>query len=231
MAASRAERLHVGGAAVVALVIALVGWFLLISPQRSDSADVQDQTANAELQNTVLQGRINQLTAEKKKAATYGAALAKARAALPSTSDMAAFLRHVQSIGSATSTKVTSISVDAAKAVESSAPVVGATTSPTASASPTASSATDSSTTAAASGTGLYSVPISASVTGTQRNLARFLTELQSGQPRAVLLTSVTRGQDAAGGSLTALQLEMQAFVAPETNAASTAPTTTAGGN
>jgi hypothetical protein len=62
----------------------------------------------------------------------------------------------------------------------------------------------------------------SRSLTGTASQLDQFLTQLQSMQPRAVLisqLTETSRSATGKSGATTSLQLTMQAFVAPSSAA------------
>jgi hypothetical protein len=67
----------------------------------------------------------------------------------------------------------------------------------------------------------VYSISITASLSGTSAGLDNFLEQLQVVQPRAVLITQIaentsapTAGQATVTGTTT-LQLTMQAFVAP----------------
>lgn len=219
MGTQRLERLHLVGAGVLALVIAVVGWFLLISPQRDETADIQSQTADAELANLTLQSRVLQLGGEQKQAQQYRAALDAARTALPSTTGAAAFLRQLQAIGSATKTVVNSVTVgELAPASIAPAPVAPAAPStPAPSAAPSAGAAT------AGNSSGVLQLPITASVDGTNAALSRFLTRLQqSAGSRAVLVTSVIRNTNDKGAS--SLQLSMTAFVAPAASAAAPSP-------
>lgn len=221
MGTQRLERLHLVGAGVLALVIALVGWFLLISPQRDETADIQSQTANAELANLTLQSRVLQLGGQQKQAQQYRAALRAARTALPDTTGAAAFLRQLQAIGSATDTRVTTVSVGTlAPASIAPAPVAPAAPSPAPS-SAAPSGAAPSAPGGAASG--VLQLPITATVGGTTRALSRFLTRLQSSAGgRAVLVTSVIRSSSDRGAST--LQLSMTAFVAPAAGGGTASP-------
>lgn len=219
MARERSERLWIGGAAAVAFLVVLIGWFFLISPQRDETADVEGQVLNAQLQNDTLQARIAKLGGEKKAMAKYKADLLAAQEALPATSDMSAFLRTVQRIGAASGAKVTSLTVGTATAASPAA----------AAPAPSGSASTDPAATAPAAGTGIQQIPITASVTGTPAALKRFLVQLQSVQPRAVLLTGIgqtTQGDQAKQGAA-GLQLTMQAFVLPAASGGSAAASAT----
>lgn len=201
---SQAERLWLIGGALVAVVLALIGYFLAISPQRSKTSDVNSQVAAARAQNATLEAHIAALNAQNKNLAKYQAQLKAAELALPSGADVSNFLRSLQSLGNATQTNVANMTVGAATAV---APAATATSS----AAPAAASATPAS-------TGLLNYPISIQVTGLPASLNKFLEQLQDVQPRAVLITQLTEssgtttpGAPAHPGGTT-LQLSMQAF-------------------
>jgi hypothetical protein len=71
------------------------------------------------------------------------------------------------------------------------------------------------------SGPHVYALSIAATVSGSPAQLDQFLTQLQTVQPRAVLISQLTEGSGTATGKpgTTSLQLTMQAFVAPVTAA------------
>lgn len=236
MQRSQTERLWMIGGGLIAFVAILIGWFFFISPQRSDTDDVNGQADSARSQNAALELRLTQLKAQNAKLPTYQAQLAAARLALPGTSGLSDFVRTVQSIGSATQTEVTSLAVstptNATALTPVSRPAGGASTgaaqpggsTPTTGASSTAAPGTGNGATAAQPAGGVYSISISAQASGSAAALNKFLGELQSVQPRAVLITELVEGASGAPGakadpSLTTLQLTMQAFVAPSSPA------------
>jgi type IV pilus assembly protein PilO len=225
------ERLWLFGGGLAAFVMLLAGYLLFIGPQRSQTADVKDQISSAQLQQLSLQQRINELRAQSKNAAKYESALQQARLALPSTSGMPDFLRSLQSIGRATLTNVSSLTVGAPTAPTSapaaSQPTPGAaSTSAAPSATPQSGTAQPAPGGAAPASTAqVYALPITAEVSGSTAALERFLTQLQTVQPRAVLISSVTltsgTGTSAHGATL---ELTMQAFVAPTAQTPATQP-------
>ena len=226
MERTHTEKLWLFGAAVVGFVLILIGYFFFISPQRDQTDQVGNQIASAQIQNDTLQARIVSLNAQNAKLASYQQELKSAQLALPATSGMPVFLRTLQSIGNSTSTTLSSLSVGQ---VAPLTPVVASTPTDTSSASP---SPTATTTTTAPAGPAIYFIPITATATGSSAQLSAFLTQLQSVQPRAVLITQIVQGgttpqattTSKTGGGLTSLQLTMQAFVAPV--AAAVAPAT-----
>ncbi len=210
MSRNETARTWVVGSALLGLIMVLVGYFFFIGPERSQTRSVNAQVDTATANNAVLSTKITALSQQRRDLPKYEANLARARQALPSTSGMSDFLRTLQSIGQATNTD-TSLSVAAPTDVTSLA---------------TGGSATPSSTGASSSGTvtvngaHVYALPITAQVTGNVQSLNAFLTQLQSVQPRAVLISQITEttGANASTGvasSAPGLTLTMQAFVAP----------------
>lgn len=222
---SQRERMWLISGGLIAFVMLLIGFFFFIRPARSDTADVRSQVSAAKQQNAALQARITSLREQNKNLPKYLADLAQAQLALPPTSGIPDFLRSLQSLGNATQTTVTALSVSdptdvTVQAATQSSPAAGqpAAQPTTAAASPAAGASTGAA--AAAAGSGIYALPINATVSGTPVGLARFLDQLQAAQPRAVLITKITLGGTSCSctghaTSVMSLQLTMDAFVAP----------------
>jgi Tfp pilus assembly protein PilO len=195
------ERLWIGGTAIVGLLMVLIGYFAFIAPQRSQTRDVNAQVADVTAQNAALSNKVTQLSLQNRDLAKYKAQLVQARLALPSTSGLPDFLRTLQSIGAATNTD-TSLTFAAPSDVTN----IGGTSTSTPD--------------LTVGGAHIYALPITAQVTGSVSNLNAFLTQLQSVQPRAVLISQITETTGPSSGSganagQPGLSLTMQAFVAP----------------
>jgi len=207
---TRIERLWLLGGAFVAFLMVLLGYLLFIGPQRTQTSDVNAQRSTTQQTNSALRVRIDNLRQESKNLATYQDQVTQAQLALPSTSGLPDFLRTLQSIGNATLTNVTSLTVGAptdVTAVSGAAPAAS-TTPATGPPRPV--------------GTRVYTLPITATVSGTASQLDQFLTQLQTVQPRALLISQLTETSGSAtgkSGATTSLQLTMQAFVAPSSAA------------
>jgi Tfp pilus assembly protein PilO len=223
MPRSQAERLWIVGGSIVALMMLLVGYFFFISPQRSETADVDGQVQTARSANAVLQSKIGKLRVQNQQIAKFRTVAGAARAALPNTSDLSDFLRTLQQIGGATRTDVSSLA--AGDPVDVSAVAAGGApgSAPSSAAGTKAPSAP-----AAPSGPGVYALPITAVVNGSADALNQFLTQLQSVQPRAVLITQLTEsvagqtdGKGTKATTSTSISLTMYAFVSPGTAAES----------
>jgi len=221
MLRSSQERLWLLGGGVCAFVMVLIGYFFLISPQRDSTSSVNAQVAAARDQTSLLQNRINALAKQNQDLSRYTADLAQAQLALPSTSGLPDFLRTLQSIGNASLADVTSLTVGPPTDVTS---VSGGTPPVAASQTATAGPATH----AVPAGPRVYALSITAQVSGSTTQLGEFLDQLQSVQPRAVLIGQITIGSGSPGATsgssvsanrVTTMQLTMQAFVAPASDA------------
>lgn len=113
MRSGRADRFWMVGGAVVAIGLFLVGWFALISPQHGKASGLQDQTADAQTQIAKLQHRLNELREQSKDLDLYQSKLAAGRAALPSASALADFLRELQNAGTSTHVVISGVAVGA----------------------------------------------------------------------------------------------------------------------
>lgn len=216
MPRTQMEKVWVFGGVIVALLLLLIGYTMLISPQHSKTDSAHAQTDTVKSSNQRLEARIAALRDQSKNLAKYQSDLQTAELALPVTSGLPDFLRTLQSIGNATLTTVSSLTVGAPTDVSS---VAGGSSARPASATKTSTPSTI--------GSAVYAMPINAQVTGSSAALDSFLSQLQTVQPRAVLISQLTESTAGAvsgsgatsAGSGTTLQLTMQAFVAPSSAA------------
>jgi hypothetical protein len=218
---SQAERLWLIGGGLVGLLVALIAFFLFISPQRSETSDINGQVDQTQQDNAILQARLDALREQSKNMALFERQLSTAKLALPTTAGMSDFLRSLQELGNSTLTDVTQLTVGQPLNVTT---VIAATPTQVPGANATASPATASAGTTPTIATGpqVYALPITAQVSGAPGALNKFLDQLQAVQPRAVLITQIGETTGAAAGSgvqsatgATSLQLTMDAFVAP----------------
>ncbi|MDT4891064.1 MAG: hypothetical protein QOE97_99 [Pseudonocardiales bacterium] len=215
MARTQREKLWLTGGVLVAVLMVLVGYFGFISSQKSQTSAVQEQINVATLRNGELRARLANLSEQNRNLAKYQTDIQQAKLALPDTSGLPDFLRTLQAIGAASQTNVASLSVGTPSDLTAAAlPQTGTRGATTGAATP---SKTTSSSSGSASGAGkkVYGLSISAVVSGSTAQLNEFLNQLQTVQPRAVLITAVTEAAGTASGATTSLNLTMQAFVQP----------------
>jgi type IV pilus assembly PilO-like protein len=159
------------GAAALSVLLAVAGWFLLISPERSKAADLKTQRATQVQKNQQLQLDIAQLKAEFNTLPTKQAELAKIKQQLPNNPALPSLVRSLTTIANQSGAGLTSVSPGAPVAV---------TTTNTTSAS--------GATTVTAAPAGLVSIPITIVVDGTYAQSELFLQKLQNAVTRAFLV-------------------------------------------
>jgi len=208
MGRTQKEKLWLIGGGIVGFVLVLIGYFMLISPQKSQTASVRASIAAAQQRNDVAKARIASLEQQNANIAKYQAALTQAELALPPTSGMPDFLRMLQALGAATQTTIASLSVSPPAPLVANAAAGSSTTS-------TSSTSSTSSGSGSTQGAAVYGLSINMTVTGGTTQLGDFLNQLQTVQPRAVLISSVTQTQSGTGKAGTSLAINMQAFVQP----------------
>ncbi len=80
------KRFWLVGGAFAALLILVIAWFLLISPELSSTSDLKSQAASTREQNSVLQAKVAALKAKSTGLSKYTSALQAALLALPADS-------------------------------------------------------------------------------------------------------------------------------------------------
>jgi hypothetical protein len=163
------------GAAVLSVLLAVAGWFLLISPERSKAADLKHQKA-AQLQaNQQLQLDIAQLKAEFSTLPAKQAELAKIKQQLPNNPSLPSLVRSLTTIANQSGAGLTSVSPGA--------PVA---------ASATTSTTSTGTTTSTAAPAGLVAIPVAIVVDGTYAQNELFLQKLQNAVTRAFLVQKLS---------------------------------------
>jgi hypothetical protein len=183
------------GGAVAAVLIAAVSWFMVISPERSSTASLGTQTADAQLQNALTQTKVAKLRLQADSIGKLQAQLASAFEALPKASGLPAFTRQLSAQGAATHVAVTSITIGAITAVgadgiavvpgaTTATPVPGATTSPGTS-------------TPASAAISVFAIPVTVVSSCSLMHELAFLKAIQTLGPRRTLVTSTQFGPSA----------------------------------
>jgi Tfp pilus assembly protein PilO len=184
----RAKTWMLIGVAAAVLILAL-GYLFVISPQKNRTNEANDSAATEQSQLLVNQHKVADLRKQNDNLATYKAALALDQNALPATDGIPDFLRSTQAIGVRTGVTVSAITV--------AQPELASTTASPAS---------------GTSMTGLYDVQVSLVAAGATTQMTEFLKQIQTGQPRAVVVTSVAESTTATGLSL---NLSLKVFIDP----------------
>ena len=217
------------GGALLCIVLAAVAWFMFISPQLDDQASTEQQTADTELQNSVLQQRIVKLRADSEHVGDLRQQIDAERAGLPSDHRMDAFTDQLTAQAADAGVTLVSITPAAPTLVTNAAPAAPTTASPASpadGAGPTAAAesaagAADASAESvdAAAGGGaaaapaasagpagqIYSIAVTVVGNGTMAANRELLSKIEKQGPRRALVTSasfapVVSQQPAPGG-------------------------------
>jgi hypothetical protein len=203
------KRVWLVGGAVLALVIALAGWLVVISPKLSATQALRDDTDGTQAQNAVLEAKVAKLAQQNNKVGELTTSLRTALTELPFDSGLPEFTRQLSTQATLQSVTLTSITVGAATPVAATVPVATPTTTTTGS---------TTSTTPAASASALVSIPITLASTGATADQVAFLKAIQEDGPRRALVTSVTMGS--VSGNSGTMTVQLNVFSAPLSAAA-----------
>lgn len=195
------------GAAVVGVLIIIAAWFLAIAPQRSEAADLRDQTAAQVQANEQMRLKTKQLQAQFASLPERQAQLAEIRQQMPDNPSLPALIRDLSANAKAADVTLVSVSPGT--------PTPGLAASGTAAADPTAGQ--------------LLTIPTMVEASGTYADLTLYLQKLQTQMRRAYLIENIELGElqnkDTAKGPLS-LKLTGQIFVL-DPDAAATGTSTT----
>lgn len=173
-------RSWVAGAAAVGLLMVVAGWFLLISPQRSEAATLRDEVVQQQQQNQQIALKTKQLKAQFASLPARQAQLAEIKQQLPDNPALPSLIRDL-----------TSYADDAGVVLVSVAP---ANPAPFGSAAAT-------STANAASTAPLQQIQTTIVATGSYSGLTLYLQKLQSKMRRAVLVENITLAKASTEGA------------------------------
>jgi Tfp pilus assembly protein PilO len=228
----------------VVLIVGILAasWFVLVSPKRSDAADLRAQATEQLASNDALVQKLNELKAQSLDLPKQKAQLAVLGKQIPDNPALPTLIRDLTAAGKKVGVQVVSMKPGVPVAVVATAPVpVAAPATTTGS-----TGAATGDTSAAASGTtpkavapvpaSLYQVPLALNITGSYFEVEQFINKLE-GMQRTFLLTGFTL-TPGAGAATTAtsttttatgttdgltLSLTGQVFLAPNVASSTTA--------
>ena len=187
------------GAVALSLVILLGGWFLLVSPKKSQASDLEAQTATVQGQNASLTTEIATLKAQNEKLPEQEAKLAKIRQQMPDNPALPGLIRSLSDIAKTSGVELMSLAP--ANPVAAKTPVATAPT-PTTAGSQTTAPATGGVTAATTQATSYQVINVTISVTGSYFGVEQFFNKAE-GLTRAMLVTGFTVAPSKATTSAT----------------------------
>ncbi len=205
---TRMRKWSLGTAFAVVLVLA-AGWFLLISPKRSEAAELKAQNVQQLDANGVLRDKIAALKEQAKDLPAQEARLAEIRQHLPNNPGLPSMVRALDGIATKTGVEIVSLTpavpephpgLAAAAAGGATAKTGAAATAPASGTTP----ATDAtaSTPAAVTAEPLQMIPFTIKVTGSYFDIEQFLNRIED-LTRSTLVTGFTikLGDDGSSGA------------------------------
>ncbi|HET8617295.1 MAG TPA: type 4a pilus biogenesis protein PilO [Actinomycetales bacterium] len=201
------------GAAVLAVLLVIAGWFTLVSPQRSAAADLRDQVAAQQASNDQIALKTKQLQAQFASLPERQAQLAEIKQQMPDNPALPALIRDLSSYAKAAGVSLDSVAPGAPTAVAVAAganqPVTAPGQAPT-----------------SATSTGLLSIPTTITAVGSYSDLTLYLQKLQTSMRRAFLVNTVTliNGTDKPGTLQMTLSGEVFVMNTADASAAPQAP-------
>ena len=173
-----------GGAALAAVLVLLAGYFLLVSPTRSNADEITASAAAQNDANGVTQQRIDALKAQYKNLPDLQKDLAALQTHLPTTPQMPALLRSLSAAAAKSGVTLVSVTPSNPAVLQSGSTTAGPITA------------------ASASAPGqVADYPLAISVQGNFANIKLFMASLEA-LPRSVLVTglNIQRAGEAQGG-------------------------------
>ncbi|MEO7263037.1 MAG: hypothetical protein ABI047_17550 [Jatrophihabitantaceae bacterium] len=218
MSGAKGDRLWMAGGGVAAVVVSALAWFLVVSPELSNAASLDEQTVAAQTQNVSLQSKIHKLQADNANMDALVASLRQARTALPVDSSVAEFTRQLTGYASQHGVSLSGITagepVSVTPAAPASAPVVAPASAPAAG---SAASVPPVGVSTPSPAGQIYALPLTVVVKGAAANDLRFLAAIQGPGKRAALVSgSQLTGDTTKRGTVMQLTIQLQLFVAPQ---------------
>lgn len=164
-------------AAVAVLLVAMAGWYLLISPENSHAAALKTQAAAASQQAQTLHMQIAMQQAQERQLPAKEALLAQLQNRIPSNPALPALIRQLSAAAGSAGVDLVSLSPAPPAAATAAAPAPAPSTA-----------GKPASTTPAAAAPTLDQISVQMSVTGAYFNLEQFFANLE-GLPRALRVT------------------------------------------
>jgi type IV pilus assembly protein PilO len=160
------------------LVVLAAGWFLLVSPKRSQAADLRTQAATAVTANSQLENQLQVLKAQAKDLPKQQAKLAAVAAKIPDNPALPALIRALTTAGTSAGVELVSVTpgTPVAVAAAAAAPAAAAPAAPAAGVSTAGQ---------------LAAIPLTLSIAGGYFQVEQFVANLEN-LPRSMRLTTLT---------------------------------------
>lgn len=190
-------RLTALGGSLALLVLVLLGWFFVLSPQMSKAGEIKEQTASVEASNTKLMAQIKaaqEQEANLGEARSYAAALGARFPQTAAQADMFAQIKDAAARAGIPEKNVTALTPTVPQGGGPAGTATGGATVPQAGAAK-----------------GVATLQVSLTVSGTQPQLIKFLTMLES-MPRSYLIDTLSVGPSGESAKMYTLSINGTMF-------------------
>lgn len=158
------------------LAIFVAGWFLLVSPQRSNAAELRTQAVTQQQANSTLQANVSQLEQQKRGLPEQQRLLEQIATKVPNSPALPVLIRQLTAAARAAGVDLVSLSPSAPAPVAAAAPATTTTGTVT-------------------PGAALSQIPLAIEVSGSYFNIESFFGEVEH-LSRAMLVTDFTLTPD-----------------------------------
>lgn len=169
------------------LGIMAVGWFLLVSPKRTEAAEVREQAVSQEATNAGLRTKLDVLKAQAKDLPKKQADLARVAAKIPDNPGLPSLIRALTAASTTAGVELVSVVPKPPVAGAATTAVAAAPAAPAPAAAPPVAGAPAAAPPSAGS---LASIPLDINVVGGYFEVAQFVAALEN-LPRALRVTNL----------------------------------------
>lgn len=202
----QSRKAWIGGGAAGAVLLIALGWFGVLGPEFASTTSTKSETADVQMQNAALSGKVSRLRAQDKQLPALVNQLAAVQQELPADSGMPAYITQLMRQAQAAGVRLTSIAAGVPTLVTAGAPG----TAPTVVGDPAGH---------------LFAIPVNVVGDGSLAHQRSLLAAIQTVGPRRSLVTSVSYAptdSSSTSSSIdarTTMTVKLQVFVAPRSPA------------
>ena len=197
------------GAALVAVLLFVAGWFLLVSPKRSDAAALRVQAAKLDQDNATARANINRLKALAAELPAQQANLAAVRGHIPDNPELPSLIRSLTDLAAKSGVVIKDMTPGTPSSVVAKKVGVQPTV-PSGTAQPASGSAPTAGATAGQPVSTLQAIPVQLGLRGSYFAIEQFLNRLED-QQRSFIVTSLDLKGDSAAASSSTISTSGQA--------------------
>jgi len=184
----------IAGTAVLAVLIVIAGWLLLVTPQRSEAAELREAAVMQRTTNVTLQVRLDELVAKSADLPALQARLSAVRSRLPEQAELPELIRLLTTSASSAGLNLTGIVPSVPQLISAADPAAAPTSDGLDAGTPAP--VTDPT---VASGEQLYAIEVSMTLTGRYAGVSSYVNALEE-LTRSFQVTGFTLGEDTTDG-------------------------------